>query len=263
VSEFDLCMSHPLAASFTGWHGGPGDGGHDHGDWYIRFGMDLGAPVGSEVRAAFTGTVSRFTRDPEPSGKVFGSQLFVRGAGDRMGAYYTHIENVPAGIAAGSTITRGQVIGTVAKFSPSHLHMALVEIVGGLPGGEYIGVSSLNAFFKDKSNMNRNVRFFQTRGRQPTPQGSSCADGERTGEVEREYRGLEEEELAVDGATRWLAAMHVSRLQRQIGNQATGAALRSPQLRAVAATLARAPATPRSQTLPVAPPGSGERHRVV
>ena len=27
VSEFDLCMSHPVPA-YTGWHGGPSDGGH-------------------------------------------------------------------------------------------------------------------------------------------------------------------------------------------------------------------------------------------
>jgi murein DD-endopeptidase MepM/ murein hydrolase activator NlpD len=242
VPEFDLCMTHPVAA-MNAWHGGPGDGGHSSSDWYIQYGMDLGAPVGSEVRAAFTGRVSVFHRNPsETKPGVFGSQIFVRNSeapADHMGAFYTHLQDVPASIDSGVTIHRGQFLGRVAPFSPPHLHFALVEIVGGLPGGTYVGVSSLNTFFKTTANAgtSRTIRFHQRAGHQPTVEAACAAPG-ATSALDEDYRHIEEQELG--GDTRWLAAMPIQQLQRRIGNRAMGAALRSPHLAQAALALQRA-----------------------
>lgn len=173
AQEFDLCMSHPLPG-YASWHGGPGDGGHTGGDWYIRYGMDLGAPEGSPAYAAFNGHVTKFHRDPERRPGVYGSQIFVRNTdppADHVGVYYTHLQDVPDKIREDANIARGEFIGNIAPYSPPHLHMALVEIVGGAPSGKYVGVSSLNGFFKDTGNVDKAVRFYQREGAQPQSQG--------------------------------------------------------------------------------------------
>ena len=52
--SFTIEMSHPLGpASQQGGYGGPGVGGHQGPHWYIAFGMDLAAPAGTSVFAAF------------------------------------------------------------------------------------------------------------------------------------------------------------------------------------------------------------------
>jgi murein DD-endopeptidase MepM/ murein hydrolase activator NlpD len=149
MAAFTIDMSSPIPAGFTGHHGGPGAGGHDpSSEWYIAFGMDLGAPAGTDVFAAFDGHITRFNADrPTPPGsKQFGAEIFVRSSNDMMGGFYTHIGDVPSAITQGATISRGDRLGRIKTFSPPHLHFALVEIIGGAPGGRYTGVSLLSTF---------------------------------------------------------------------------------------------------------------------
>ncbi|MGW4371983.1 peptidoglycan DD-metalloendopeptidase family protein [Nocardia takedensis] len=132
---------------FTAPLGGPKQGGHaTQTEWYNHFGMDLGADVGTTVYAAFDGHITKLNR---PSGgemtSSYGVHLFIRSHDDRMGAFYTHFDHVPDGIAVGSHITRGDVLGAViqkAGISP-HVHMAFVEIVGAPIPANYRGVDSL------------------------------------------------------------------------------------------------------------------------
>ena len=73
---------------------------------------------------------------------MFGAQIFVRAPNDMMGGYYTHVTDVPEGLGTGSVVARGDLLGRTLGFgaTPPHLHLALVEIIGGAPVGEYIGV---------------------------------------------------------------------------------------------------------------------------
>lgn len=150
MSAFTIDMSNPFPSGFSGGLGGPGTGGHHPPDWYIQYGMDLGAGAGTAVHAAFDAHVTKYSpHNPSAdNSKVYGAQLFMRAPNGKMGGFYTHLTNVPAGLAVGSQVSRGDVLGQVYEFRPtsSHLHLALVEIMGGAPGGRYQGVDMYQNF---------------------------------------------------------------------------------------------------------------------
>lgn len=167
MTSFSIEMSGPFRpGSFTGGIGGPNQGGHQPPNWYIQFGMDLGATAGTEVRAVFDAHITRLTphNPASDSGRVYGAQLFMRAPNDMMGGFYTHITNLAPGLAVGSWVSRGDTLGEVVSFDgiPAHLHLALVEIIGGLPGGHYEGVD-LYQFFLDSadSDIPATVAFMQ------------------------------------------------------------------------------------------------------
>jgi hypothetical protein len=130
--------------------GGPNTGGHAGPNWYIRYGMDLGADEGTAVFAAFDAHITRFQpHDPAAdSDRVYGAQIFMRAPNDGMGAFFTHLTGTPDTIGVGAVVKRGDFLGTVMSNAgiPPHLHLALVEIVGGLPGGTYQGVDLYRSF---------------------------------------------------------------------------------------------------------------------
>jgi murein DD-endopeptidase MepM/ murein hydrolase activator NlpD len=151
MDAFDIEFSAPVDPSgFTRGHGGPNVGGHQGPNWYIQYGMDLGGEEGTPVYAAFDGHVTKFApHDPvADSPKVYGAQIFVRSANDGMGAFYTHLADTPEWLAVGAEVTRGDQLGTVMANAgiPPHLHLALVEIIGGAPGGQYQGVDLYQSF---------------------------------------------------------------------------------------------------------------------
>jgi murein DD-endopeptidase MepM/ murein hydrolase activator NlpD len=152
VSSIAIDISNPFVDGFTSGLGGPNQGGHQPPDWYIQYGMDLGADEGTEVRAAFDAHITRLSpHDPSAdSGKVYGAQLFMRAPNDMMGGFFTHISDLPPDLTVGSEVARGDVLGTVFSFNgiPPHLHIALVEIIGGLPGGTYQGVDLYSLFLQ-------------------------------------------------------------------------------------------------------------------
>ena len=158
MASFTIDVSSPIpSAGFKDGLGGPRSGGHQGPDWYIEFGMDFGAIPGTEVRAAFDAHITRFTPHvaANDSGKVFGAQLFMRHPNDMMGGFYTHIVDVPNTIAPDVTVKKGDLLGKVhAGFGSPHLHMALVEIIGGVPKGgtaptqNYAGVNLYKDFLE-------------------------------------------------------------------------------------------------------------------
>jgi murein DD-endopeptidase MepM/ murein hydrolase activator NlpD len=155
MSGFTIELSTPFPSGFTGGLGGPQQGGHQPPQWYIEYGMDLGADDGTDVYATFDGHITRMSPHvpSDDTGRVYGAQLFVRAHNDMMGGFYTHITDVPPELTVGSTVSRGDWLGRVFSFDgiPAHLHLALVEIVGGLPGGSYQGVD-LYGHFVDSAN---------------------------------------------------------------------------------------------------------------
>jgi len=173
VDPFDVEISAPVdPGGFTQGLGGPNQGGHVAPNWYIQYGMDIGAVEGTSVFAAFDAHITRFQPHDAAtdSGKVYGAQIFMRAPNDGMGAFYTHLTDTPDGFGVGSTIARGDPLGTVMSFGgiSSHLHIALVEIVGGLPGGQYTGVD-LYQFFLDLETTEPGTVTFLQDGSPPTP----------------------------------------------------------------------------------------------
>lgn len=151
MTAFTLDMAGPFQPGTGATDlGGPNVGGHQPPHWYEQYGMDFGAPEGTLVRAAFDAHVTRYNpHDPAAdTPKVYGAQIFMRAPNDMMGGYYTHIADVPAGLTVGSSVARGDPLGTVCRSGPTttHLHWALVEIIGGAPGGQYQG-TNLHQFF--------------------------------------------------------------------------------------------------------------------
>jgi murein DD-endopeptidase MepM/ murein hydrolase activator NlpD len=143
LGAFKLEMSSPIQAVKPTKADGPGGGGHTGPDWFIAAGMDFHAPAGTEVLAAFDGYVSRLQPHNKAgdSAKVFGAQIFVRAHNNGVGAFYTHITDVPNGIRQGTSVKRGDRLGVVYTNHQTgpHLHWALVEILGATPGTRYPG----------------------------------------------------------------------------------------------------------------------------
>ncbi|MGW0786539.1 peptidoglycan-binding protein [Streptomyces sp. NPDC002913] len=154
MPAFDIEVSSPVSAGFTGGLGGPHIGTHSPpAKWYIEYGMDLGATENSQVRAAFDAHVTVF-HPHEPATdtpKIYGAQLFMRSPNDMMGGFYTHLRDVPPGIGVNTTVSRGDVLGSVLGFGGTtpHLHMAMAEILGGAPAPDeqYRGVDNMYDFF--------------------------------------------------------------------------------------------------------------------
>jgi murein DD-endopeptidase MepM/ murein hydrolase activator NlpD len=174
MPAFDLEMSSPMPSGFVKSLGGPGTGGHVGTDWYIRFGMDFGARVGIRVFAAFDGHVTTYhPHDPKSdSAKVYGAQIFVRSNNDMMGGFYQHITSVPAAIRSGAKIARGDHLGEVyiipGSGMPPHLHWALVEIIGGAPGGRYVGVDLNSTFIRLSNTSDTKIITFNQNSTPPT-----------------------------------------------------------------------------------------------
>ncbi|MFD0360109.1 caspase family protein [Nocardia sp. GCM10030253] len=148
---FSIAMSAPVDTSgYTTGLGGPNQGGHVGQHWYIHYGMDLGGGAGTPVYAAFDGHVTKYQpHDPAlDSGKVYGAQIFMRAHNDMMGGFYTHLTDVPAGLGPGTVVARGDLLGYIYEFGgiTPHLHLALVEIIGGAPSGQYVGVDLYQLF---------------------------------------------------------------------------------------------------------------------
>ncbi|WP_164904815.1 peptidoglycan DD-metalloendopeptidase family protein [Streptomyces cyaneus] len=175
MSAFTIDMSNPFPSGFTAGLGGPGTGGHQSPHWYIQYGMDLGAPAGTEVHAAFDAHITKFSpHDPATdSGKVYGAQLFMRSPNDEMGGFYTHLTNIPGGLGVGTQVSRGDVLGQVYEFAgiDSHLHLALVEIIGGAPSGTYQGVDLYRMFLDTANSGTVTPVTFNQDGSPPSPNG--------------------------------------------------------------------------------------------
>jgi len=153
--------------------------------------MDLGASTDTAVEtaayAAFDGHVTVFTpHNPDNDSKTrYGAQFAMRYPNDKMGGFYTHIKDVPAGFGVGSLVARGDFLGNVIKviriknpdntfetitLTAPHVHLALVEIIGS----QKVGVNLYQLFLDLETIYAENyvpVRFMED-GTPPEPQWS-------------------------------------------------------------------------------------------
>jgi hypothetical protein len=156
--SFPILMWSPFdSGGCIGEQGGPGLGGHQGPKWYIRYGMDLKARAGTPVYAAFDGYVTKPTVEGH-SAHEYGNQIFVRSHNHMMGCFYTHIKGPK--FPQNHIFTMGDPLGVVMI---DHLHMAIVEIIGGWPSNDYKGVNIFKPSFLDMCLRNGylNVTFYQ------------------------------------------------------------------------------------------------------
>ena len=93
-------------------------------------GIDILAPSGTPVLAVTDGKVAKLFES-----KAGGTTLYLFGPDEVFVYYYAHLESYAEGIAAGSQVTRGQVIGTVGATGNArdpHLHFE-VGVLGEPP----------------------------------------------------------------------------------------------------------------------------------
>lgn len=77
-------------------------------------GIDIGAPVGSSVRAAASGQVAAITRNTD------GINILVVRHPDNLLTVYTHVDEIS--VDKGDAVSRGQSIAKVAAFDPPRVH---------------------------------------------------------------------------------------------------------------------------------------------
>ena len=162
---FTIDMYSPFSSGWTGGKGGPNSGGHKGPHWYIQYGMDLGVATGTDVYAAFAGHVTKF--EPHVAAKdkpkEYGAKLFMRSDNDMMGGFYTHFTG--SSFRVGQRIEMGDRLGATLL---DHLHLALVEIIGGAPGGRYMGIDLYRDFLALRDTGNIITVSFNQDGSQPT-----------------------------------------------------------------------------------------------
>ncbi len=111
--------------SYSNDYGAPrSQGGHQ--------GNDIMAVRGVPVRAVADGTIKRLTRAETGLGGIWIWLLDTRG----NEYYYAHLNEITAGLEAGTAVTAGQVIGTVgntgdARYGAMHLHFEIHPGGGG------------------------------------------------------------------------------------------------------------------------------------
>jgi len=77
-------------------------------------GIDIGAPVGTSVKAAASGQVAAITRNTD------GINILVVRHPDNLLSVYTHVDGIS--VEKGDAVSRGQSIAKVADFDPARVH---------------------------------------------------------------------------------------------------------------------------------------------
>jgi len=93
-------------------------------------GIDIGAPAGTDVKAAAAGTVAAITTD------TAGIQIVVIRHDGNLLTVYTHLDNLT--ISRDDRVSRGQTIGKVQAGDPSYLHFEVRRGTESADPGEFL-----------------------------------------------------------------------------------------------------------------------------
>jgi hypothetical protein len=103
------------------------------GNWQSDNAWDVFAPAGTVVNSYTNGTVTKVYSNGKNSGKIYGTQVSIKGTGDYPDIFYTHLKNVK--LKSGDTIKVGDVIGEISEWldGPNMTHVHI-----GLPKGHHL-----------------------------------------------------------------------------------------------------------------------------
>jgi predicted nucleotidyltransferase len=124
------------------------------GNWQSDNAWDIFAPPNTVVNSYTNGTVTKIRDTGKNSGKIFGTQVSIKGDEGFPNIFYTHVKNVKLKI--GDTIKVGDYIGVISEWI-GHDTMTHVHI--GLPYGEHIRSLLKNSgkIFTNKTSTDYNV----------------------------------------------------------------------------------------------------------
>jgi predicted nucleotidyltransferase len=109
------------------------------GNWQSDNAWDVFAPPGSVVNSYTEGKVTKIRNTNKRSGKVFGTQVSIKGIGEFPDIFYTHLKNVK--LSVGDTVKLGDYIGEVTEWckdeSCAEMHKG-THVHIGLPNGRHI-----------------------------------------------------------------------------------------------------------------------------
>ncbi|MFP7672735.1 peptidoglycan DD-metalloendopeptidase family protein [Marivita sp. S0852] len=93
-------------------------------------GIDIGASVGTDVKAAASGQVAAITTNTD------GINILVVRHPDNLLTVYTHVDNIS--VKKGDAVSRGQAIAKVARFDPARVHFEVRKGFDSVDPMEYL-----------------------------------------------------------------------------------------------------------------------------
>lgn len=103
------------------------------GNWQSDNAWDIFSPPGTVVNSYTDGVVKRVKRTNKTTGKVFGTQITIKGDNDYPDIFYTHLKNV--NLEVGDKVKVGDYIGEISEWDSApkitHVHI-------GLPVGQHL-----------------------------------------------------------------------------------------------------------------------------
>ena len=166
LSEGETSIGGPFKTDIE--NGPSNHGKRAFGNWQSDNAWDVFAPPGSVVNAYTEGKVLKIRNTNKRSGKVFGTQVTVKGEGNFPDIFYTHLKNVK--LSVGDNVKLGDYIGEVTEWctdeSCSEMHNG-THVHIGLPKGRHIKellVNSDKIFTGGKSESSSDTTTTQTTG---------------------------------------------------------------------------------------------------
>ena len=120
------------------------------GNWESDNAWDIFSPPGTVVNSYTEGVVRKIRDTGKNSGKIFGTQVSIKGSGDFPDIFYTHLKDVK--LQKGDIVTVGDYIGAISEWLD---HPDITHVHIGLPRGHHLKdllVNSEQIFTGSKEN---------------------------------------------------------------------------------------------------------------
>jgi len=108
-------------------------GGRALGNWESDNAWDIFSPPGTVVNSYTEGVVRKIRDTGKNSGKIFGTQVSIKGSGKFPDIFYTHLKDVK--LQKGDTVKVGDYIGAISEWLD---HPDITHVHIGLPRGNHL-----------------------------------------------------------------------------------------------------------------------------
>lgn len=108
-------------------------GGRALGNWESDNAWDIFSPPGTVVNSYTEGVVRKIRDTGKNSGKIFGTQVSIKGSGEFPDIFYTHLKDVK--LQKGDVVKVGNYIGAISEWLD---HPDITHVHIGLPRGHHL-----------------------------------------------------------------------------------------------------------------------------